>query len=168
MSERDDPRERARKRLTQMRDAAAFAAAATLGACGGSPDKGYGVVDPLPPPYVCPTPDELMFEVMSASWRNGTIVLDWRFEARSPGASFLSSMVAASGGVSADSNGDTVLLETEGEWPRTVDVTFRYQCSLASGAAATFTYVVRLTLGAVHEGEVRWERITAGDEDAGR
>src|SRR5690242_4878569 len=100
MSDHDDPRERVRKRLAQMADAAAFAAAASVGACAGSGDHGYGVVDPLPPPYMCPAPDdEAVFIVVTAVWQFDTIILQPQLEGADPNAHLFPRTPTASGGV---------------------------------------------------------------------
>jgi hypothetical protein len=60
-----DARERVRARLRQISEhAAAFAAAASLSA--SCSDGKYGVVDPLPPPFVCGTASPAF--VISAVW----------------------------------------------------------------------------------------------------
>lgn len=179
------PRERVRERFLQLRDRSAVLAAAAgfAVACDSAgPGGGYGVVDPLPPPFTCPSPEMVTIGVLSARWEEiGGILVRTQAVASEPQIVGLHDATldpaAVEAGISLtigrQANPGPVRLELGdgGSWPDQIELRIGYLCvsnSQATGPMTRYVLVLRLDTSApAAAGDVPYQVITADDTDGG-
>lgn len=111
--------------------------AAGGGGMGGAgriaiPVAGYGVVDPMPNPALCPDPSALVVKVQSAKWLNGMVQVTFDAGVQSPG--YLKTAVATPSSVTASiASLSQLSLAAKGTWPATVNVDLGIECLTGSG-----------------------------------
>jgi hypothetical protein len=165
-----DPRERVRLRLREIAErAATMAAAAGISAACNS---GYGVVDPLPPPYMCVAPNEFPISVVQAEWQQFAVVVSiLPSNGNGPTTNTLLAGVSttdkAMATVTSANPPFGIRLETApGVWPARVDAVLAFTCSDSAGSKH---YDVKLRLNTSNpaaSGTVPYEMVAA-DDDAG-
>lgn len=135
---------------------------------------GYGVVDPLPPPYLCPTSGELANEASSAThvqWDNFSVTLSVQLSnSMYANGTFLQSVsnnanLPVTVTSSAQPASATIQV-TQGSWPASVQVILSFSCNSASGLI-NYQYIIDMNTSLpAATGDVPYTIVT-GDQDAG-
>jgi hypothetical protein len=128
---------------------------------------GYWVVDPMPPPFLCPAPDALAVSMVTATWNTWGIQLDLVVGDGTMNT-FLTGVTTEMGvDVTTVSRVNPIMLQVSATpWPEGVDVYLDFTCS---GQNGTLTYQVGIRLDTqmpVSSGSVPYELIT-DDADGG-